>query len=130
MAIDMHTAGPQLRAEADREMISSTGNVANDIRGIINARPTTVVERRGQLFALTLTRLQLDAEHGISVYVLFISHEHATAQENLTDAACDEMCRAIYDVKWNEGPLRVPGMRWFIRARKEPGAAPGDHFAA
>ena len=111
----LEAAAARIRADADMHLMEKASTSLEQFQ--THAQQETLVEHRGQTYALALSRLALDQALGISTYVLFI---RACDLHLLSDLVCDQICRAIYDVEWKEGPLRHPGgLRWFIRVRKE-----------
>lgn len=116
---DVDTAGRELRAFADANMIQmgadTTAEMAKEGR-------EALVELEGRHYCVSLTCMNTDDALGISVYNVFISLMPMRALPTLpTDAVCQRICRAIYDVKWQEPRIGNPFARWFMRVRKTGG---------
>lgn len=84
----------------------------------------TRIEGENKSFFVRLEKSVLDREKNIFCYVVFI--RGAEGAHSPSDQFSELICRGIYDVESKEGPLKYPGMRWFIRVRVEQ---PTEHFA-
>lgn len=112
---DLMAIARELRAQADANILLNHSGTS-DFRNV--PRNEAVIEHGGRSFAVALSRLALDVEQDLSVYVCFI---RALTGFGPVTADCDDICRAIYDVKWKEpAVMSMPGCRWFIRVRREP----------
>jgi hypothetical protein len=110
MNTDLATFGRELLDLANQHPIQ------DNLQGALSAIPEKEIDINGQRLGALLTRMVFSKDDPLSCFVVFIRGEDCDpSREN-----CEKICRAIYNVEWRQGPLCIPGVRWFIRARVEP----------